>query len=316
MNLLRFSIFLKLSGQLLIVALTLSCSKDDSQFYYGILDVQTPKLVVASNQLGSTALVMYDLQGNFLRVLEDYSSSVLTPRGMAAIDPLNLFVAIDGGTSDIIQRVNVVDGPVQTIADSNINGNIFQMRRHPTHGNFVIETATIESFTDDGRRIGAPRITATVPGCGLTTPRGMAFTQQGNLAVVDTGTDDLVIFNVTNPAATTCVVANTTFGNVDPVAVLAHSDGFLYVATTGDDRIYRFNGNGVGAPVTIFNNIALINNPQALLEMPDGSILVASEGTNNIVRILTDGTYVNGIPFIFDLYTNSISDMILLQETQ
>lgn len=310
--------FIKLSRihtilKLGILLLALSCSKDDSQFYYGVLDVQTPKLIIASNQAGSTALVMYDLQGNLIRVVQDYSSGVLSPRGLVALGPLDFFVSLDG--NDHIERISLVDGVTETIADNNFAGNVFQMRRHPQYGNFVIETATIESFTDDGSRIGNPRISAAVGTCTLVTPRGMAITSQGYLAVVDTGNDDLLIYDVSQATSTTCVRANTTFGNIDPTAVLAHSDGYLYVATQGDDRIYRFNGDGSGAATVVYNNILYINNPSAMVEMPDGTILVASDGTNNVVRIRTDGTYVGSTPFIFDVYSNSISDMIILEET-
>lgn len=314
MNISKLSIVFKLLSQGLLFAVILSCSKDNSQFFYGVLDVQNPKIIIASNQAGSTALVMYDIHGNFLDVIADFASTNLTPRGLAGIDPLNFFVSIEG--NDHIQRFNLLEGSTQTIADTNLTGNIFQMRRHARHGNFVIEGNTIESFTDAGERIGNPRIPNTaIPGCtALNVPRGLAFNAAGQLLVVDTGSDDLLIYDVSQPLNPTCVAANTTLGNVDPVAVLSHSNGFIYVATLADDRIYRFSSTGLGAATTIFNNTAIILNPQALLEMPDGSILVASEGTNTVVRILPDGSYVGSTPFIFDIFSNSISDMILLQE--
>jgi glucose/arabinose dehydrogenase len=100
------------------------------------------------------------------------------------------------------------------------------------------------------------------------------------------------------------------------VAVLAHSDGFLYVATQGDDRIYRFAGNGVGAGTVIFNNTGIISDPTALLEMPDGTILVASDATNSLVRITTAGALVGMTSFASDIFTNRVSDMIILPGDQ
>jgi glucose/arabinose dehydrogenase len=145
----------------------------------------------------------------------------------------------------------------------------------------------------------------------------MAFNAAGQLIVVGTGNDDINIYDVTDPLNPVCVVANTTFGNVDPVAVLAHSDGFIYVATQGDDRIYRFPGSGVGAGTVIFNNTGLVQDPTALLEMPDGTLLVASDTRGAVVHITTGGALVGTTNFfISDIFTNLISDMIILPGDQ
>jgi len=294
---------------------TLSCSVSDSQFYQGALGIQNPKIVIASNQVGSTALVMYDINGNFIRVLNDYSSDIDTPRGLVPLSPTDFLISIDG--NDRLERFNLITGEREFVTHASFTGNIFQARRHPQYGTFVIETNTIEAFDDNGVRSGNPRIPATVGACAMSAngARGMAINQAGNLIVTDITTDDIYVYDVSDELNTTCVRSNTTFGNIDPIAVLAHSDGFLYVATQGDDRIYRFAGDGSGAATVIWaTNLTLINNPTALAEMPDGSILVASDGTNSIVRIRTDGSFVGLTNFIFDVYTNSISDIMILTE--
>lgn len=292
-----------------------SCSSDTSEFYYANLGLGTPKIIVASNVAGEYALAMYDTDGNLLRVLADYNPANTAPRGLMALNEFEFLVAYDGTNVDGIKSFSLIDGEDTFVTDTNLNGNIFQMRRHETHGTFVIETNVIESFDDLGQRISAPRIGTTIGSCTLATPRGMTFNADGNLVVVGTGNDDILVYDVTDPANTTCVRANTTFaGAVDPVAVLAHSDGFLYVATQGDDRIYRFNGDGSGTATVVFNNILFVSNPTALVEMPDGSLLVASDGTNTLVNISTSGVLIGTNYLVSDVYTNSISDMIILQE--
>lgn len=305
----------KFFSKILFLLLLSSCSSDTSEFYYANLGLGTPKIIVASNTAGEFALAMYDTNGTLLRVLADYNPAAIAPRGLMALNEFEFLVAYEGTNVDGIQRFSLIDGEDTFVTDTNLNGNIFQMRRHDTHGTFVIETNVIESFDDLGQRISAPRIGTTIGACTLNTPRGMAFNASGNLIVVGTGNDDILVYDVTDPTSTICVRANTTFAaGVDPVAVLAHSDGFLYVATQGDDRIYRFSGDGSGAATIVFNNILFVSNPSALAEMPDGSLLVASEGTNTLVNISTSGALIGTNYLVSDVYTNSISDMIILQE--
>lgn len=293
---------------------SISCSSDTSEYYHANLGVGEPKLVIASSSAGQYGLAMYDLQGNFLRLLADYVPQNTIPRGLYALNSFEFLVAFDGTNVDTIGSYHLVDGEDIFINNANLNGNIFHVRQHPTHGTFVIETNVIESFDSRGQRVGAPRIGTTIGGCTLGTPRGMTFNSSGNLVVVNSANNDINVYDVSNPLNTACLVSNTSFAAVTPVAVLAHSDGFLYIATQGDDRIYRVNGDGTGVPVTVFNNIAFINNPTALVEMPDGSLLVASDGTDSVVNITTAGALVGSNYLFSDLFTNSISDMILLEE--
>ncbi|MCB9073877.1 MAG: hypothetical protein H6623_09665 [Bdellovibrionaceae bacterium] len=290
-----------------------ACSKDQGAFFAASLDLQTPKLIISSQQGGSTAVVMYNLNGEQLKVLHDYDAEGGTPRGLIALSPLEFLVSVDG--NDHIDKISLVDGVSQFSASTGFSGTLYQAAKHDDYGLFFIESNTLEAFDLDGVRSGNPRIGTTVGSCQLNVPRGMTFNQQGQLIVVNTGNDDINVYDVSDPATPTCVRANTTLGNVDPVAVLAHSDGFLYVGTQGDDRIYRFAGDGSGTGTVIFNDSTRINNPSAIVEMPDGSLLVASDGTNAIINIRTDGTMIGITNLIQDAYTNSINQMIILQES-
>jgi hypothetical protein len=292
-----------------------SCASESSEFYHANLGVGTPKIIVASNVLGEYALAMYDIDGNFVRLLADYNPANLAPRGLVALNQFEFLVSYDGANIDGVNLFSILDGERTFIQNTNLTGNIFQLRQNANEETFVIESNTIESFDDLGQRINNPRIATTTGSCVLATPRGLTFNAAGNLIVVGTGNDDILVYDVSDPTATTCVRANGVFaGGVDPVAVLAHSDGFLYVATQGDDRIYRFSGDGSGAATLVFNNINFINNPTALVEMPDGSLLVASDGTATLVNISTAGLLIGSNYLVNDVYTDSVSDLIILQE--
>lgn len=295
-------------------ALMISCAKDTGAFYIGSLDINNPKIILASQQAGSMSLAMYDINGQFMQVLHDYVAQGNTPRGLAALSPLEFLISVDG--NDHLDRYSLTSGLSTFVSDVNLTGNIFDIEKHAEYGVFVIETNTIEAFDlETGRRRLNPYIPATVGSCVLNTPRAMAFNQEGHLVVVNTGNDDINVYDVSDPSGPTCVRVNTTMGNFDPVTVLAHSDGFLYVGTLQNDRIYRFNGDASGAGTVIFDVISQVNNPTALAEMPDGSLLVASDGTNSIVNMSTEGEILSNTNFITDVYTNSVSDIIILQES-
>lgn len=281
----------------------------------GSLDIQSPKIIVASQLAGSSAIVMYDASGNLQRVLHDYGADgTNSPRGLVPISPIEFFISVEG--VDHIARYSLTEGMTGFVSNTNLNGNIFGAAKHPDYGLFVVETNTIEVFDlVTGARIGNPYIPTTVGACVLNVPRGITFNQAGQLVVVNTGNDRINIYDVTDPTAPTCVRTNTSMGAVDPITVLAHSDGFLYVGTQGDDRVYRYAGDGSGTGTVVFNNIGIINNPSAIAEMPDGTMLVASDGTNAIVHIRTDGTMVTGTNFIQDTFTNSVAEIIILQES-
>lgn len=291
----------------------LSCSKDSGAFYMGSLDIQNPKIIITSQVAGGQAVVMYDINGNFMRVLHDYNAEGNSPRGIVPLSPVDFLISVEG--KDFIARYSLITGMSSYIENANLVGNIFSAAKHDDHGLYVIETNVIEAFDlASGQRIGNPRIPATVGACTLSTPRGMTFNQDGLLIVTNTGNDDINVYDVSDPTEVTCVRANTTLGNVDPIAVVAHSDGFLYVAAT-DDNIYRFNGDGSGVGTSVFFDLTRINNPTAIAEMPDGTLLVASDATNSIVNIRTDGTVVTLTTFIQDSFTNLVGDIKILQES-
>lgn len=288
----------------------IACTKKEGEFFFGSLKGGEYRILISNITAGTLTVNLYDIEGKLIKILADFTADNLSPRGLAATDMFSFLVALDG--TDQIKTIDLTGASSTYISNTNLNGNIYQMRRHPNGEILVIESNTIESFVESGTRVGNPRINTTIAPCVLNVPRGMDVLPSGEVVVVGTGNDDINIYNISTSTAT-CVRANTGFaGTVDPFAVLAHSDGNIYVATQGNDSIYQFPSTGTGAGTVIFNTLAVINNPTALLEMPDGSILVASDGTNSIERIDTAGNRIGSTPFIIDGFTGSISDMILL----
>ncbi|NJL24552.1 MAG: hypothetical protein HC902_04875 [Calothrix sp. SM1_5_4] len=216
---------------------------------------------------------------------------------------------------DRLARVSLIDHSATDLAvNAGLTGTLYQMAYDPlTQVYMAVEGNTIEGFNRAGTRLGNPFINTTVGACVLATTRGVAVTNDSRLLAVGTGNDRLLVYDVSNPNSPTCVSSSTALNAFDPIAVLPHSNGLIYVATQANDRIYSFPSDASGAGTVVWDtNLTYVNNPTALLEMPDGTILVASDGTNSIERITTDGTLVGSGSFIKDGFTGLVHQMLLV----
>lgn len=292
---------------------TLACSTPEGEFFYGSLGLGEKRVLVATANPAAYTVLLYDLDGNLIDIVADYTSTNDIPKGIAPFDTLSFAVLLDG--ADRIARASLAGESLTDVtSDTNLNGALFQMANDPTTNRyFAIEANTIEAFNSEGGRIQNPYIAGTVGTCVLNTPRGIFANGDGRLLVVGTGNDRLNIYNVTGSVAT-CVSFNAGTGANDPIAVIQHSqNGLIYVATQVDDRIYSFPANGVGAATVAWaTNLPVINNPTALLELPDGTMLVASDGTNSIERINPDGTQVGATSWARDAFTGLVTQMMLI----
>ena len=309
----------RIVGSIAVVYLSLvaliACSNPKGEFFYGTLGLGDKKILVATANPGALTILMYDLDGNLVDVVADYTFTNDFPRGIAPFDSFNFMTVLDG--VDRLQKISLKGLAATDYADPGFTGNIFQMSYDGVSQRyFAIESNFIESFSRTGARIGNPLIPTTVGACVLNIPRGVFSTNDGRLLVVNTGptsgTDRLNIYN-TSVTTPTCVSTNVSMGANDPMAVIQHANGLIYYATQVDDRIYSLPANGVGSPTVVFpTDLTVINNPTALLEMPDGSLLVASDGTNSIERIDTSGQRVGSNSFIRDAFTGLVSQMMLI----
>lgn len=308
----RRSVFLAVGTSFLA-----ACAQRTGDFFYGALGLGSPKIVVASQNTGTGVamnVVLYDLNGRLISVLADYTGANDIPKGIAPYDAFSFAVLLDG--VDRIAR-SAIDGTSRSdlTTNSNLTGTLynltydsFSQRYYASEGN------TSEAFDRAGNRLGNPYLGTTISSCVQATTRGLFATDDGRLFAVGDGNDDLLVYDVTSASSATCIRANTAFaGTVNPWAVMVHSNGSVYVAAQGDDRIYTFDNDGTGSGTVLWaTNTAVINNPTALLELPDGSILVASDGTNSIERIGADGTLIGSASFIRDGFTDQVNQMMLI----
>ncbi|NJM10322.1 MAG: hypothetical protein HC883_05545 [Bdellovibrionaceae bacterium] len=245
----------------------IACSNPAGDFFYGALGLGEQKILVATNNAGAPTIVMYDMNGEFVRVVADYASVNDIPKGIAPFDAFNITVLLDG--VDRLSRLPIFGGTSTDFTNTNLTGTLFHLAYDSKAGiYYAAEGNTIEAFTAEGVRSGNPYINTPLGSCALNVVRGLAVTSDQRLFVVGTGNDDLNVYDVSTSTAA-CLTANTTFGNIDPVAVIVHSNGLVYVATQGDDRVYSFANDGSGAGTVVWDtDLLTISNPTALLELP------------------------------------------------
>jgi hypothetical protein len=266
-------------------------------------------IITVSQDATHAAVSMYDIDGNVLGRITDFRRDGAYVRGIAPYDSQSFLVTLD--VADRIERV-FFDGTHETFHGSALfSGNIFGIKKAGNGLYYAVESNNIEAFDTSGTRNATANIATTTGSCVLSNPRALALDSNGYLVVSAYGTGDRILrYDVSNTVAT--CVSTTNFGN-DPWGIVAHSDGKLYVATQLDDKIYSADIDGTNATVIWDTDLTIIRDPTALLEMPDGTLLVASSYTDTIERIQTDGTRVGNTPFIQDVFSNNIADMMIVE---
>jgi hypothetical protein len=307
---------------LLIAALLLliSCAKNPETFMKTAQDNLTPAdpvetghyLIITGSLANHVVVARYDLDqetpvGEYIT---DFRATGDSPRGLAPFGPDEFILSVE--TSDALYQVNHSGVKTSFHSSGSLTGNLFDIALGPLDLFYAIETNNIEVFDRAGTRATTSVIPTTVGGCVLSTPRSMDVTSSGELLVTNTGgAGNLLFYNITTPTAT--CVRSVAIGNT-PVGIKAHSNGLIYIGTQANDRISSVAADGTGLAIVWATNTAVISDPSAIVEMPNGDLLVASSATNTIERITTAGVRVGVNPFIRDAFSLSITDMIIVSK--
>ncbi len=103
--------------------------------------------------------------------------------------------------------------------------------------------------------------------------------------------------------------------------MIVHSNGTVYSATqlAASRRIWAINLDGSGTAAAVYTDAAgtILNAPTAMVELPDGTVLVANQGTAQIDRFTMSGANAavryGTTPFIKDAFTTNVNQLLVIR---
>lgn len=305
----------KLSTALKIfsLVLVLSCSQDEGGFL-----TETPFeniIVISSSSTTHRGITAYDLDGNLIKVITDFRADGGTPRSTVHLGDGNFLTVQDN--PDKATKYDFKTATKSNFIGTNFFSGTIMDSVVDSRGNiYVAETHAIEKFNSSGNReplqTGNAFIQGTIGVCALNNARGLFMTEDDILIVASFTSGDIVIYDVSTETPQ-CLSSVSVGAEVN--GVMLHSNGSLYFTRFNTDEIYRAAPDGSGAILIWPGDITKINNPADLVELPDGTILVAGLSNHQIWRIDEDGAEVGTNPFIVDAQTSTIRDIeIILSE--
>lgn len=296
--------------QALVISLLFisACSEKNGAFLLspGVFRSE-PYIVIASGDTNHAAVTVYTTSGQYVSRLMDFLDIGGLPRGLAILDPYNLIVSSE--YVDTLYNVSIEGVRTPFFVGTAFAGNIYDIAKDSRDNFYAVESNAIEKFDKTGNRLGNPFQNGNLGLCLISAPRNIFVTPDDQLIIANSGgTDNVTILDVSGD--TPSCIASVALGN-NPYGVLKHSNGFIYVSTQGNDQIYRLNADLTNPTVIWTTNTTLLNDPSAMVEMPDGNIAVAGATNDTIELIDPDGNRVGTAPFIKTPDTLNITDMVI-----
>jgi hypothetical protein len=286
----------------------------------------------------TNVVVRFKENGAFDSVVADYSSSPGdSPVELANYDDNYLLVLVENASGRRIDKVAKSGNSISSFI-TNSTALSAQMRSLiPTFdgGWLVSKSTAIEKFSSSKARvlIGAnPYVNAPGGTCATSTTLISRVVQgPGNniiyLHAAASPNNKIGMIKSTGYSTASDCVTSMTAPTVNhyPTAALVHSSGRLLVSygnTTGPvNEIYSYpvTSTSIGAGVSAFNNISVLQGISYMAEMPDATILVTSMvSTFNTIEQFTYDTGTNSLlrmgttSFIGpNVYTRSISSILI-----
>lgn len=231
-------------------------------------------------------------EGAFKATLRDLFSGSEFASGLGFIYPDKIISAIDG--VDRLEVINLSNNTITPITHVALTANTLkQLAVDPVDNVIYIaeaSTNTVEKFTSNGQRVGAPFLPTTSGSCVLSNPWGVAVIPSTQEVVVISSAASGRFSKYTKDG--TCVTHVTTgaFASGTPLAVAYHPPtGKLIVTFATSHAIIAVDQNGTN-PTTIFQNSSIINTPRSIAIDSNGYIYVGSSGTDTIEKLYWSGT--------------------------
>lgn len=275
-----------------------SCSKKEGDFFSNLVtseensepDIPVPVeprrnyIILSGGGVANsvnTTVSLHSLTGEFIHVLVDYAKTAEWARGLAWSDQGFILTSIEG--ADRIEAISLSGVATSYAASSSFAGNVFHMTQDDLGNLYVVEGNTVEKFNAEGDRvplIGAtPYISTTLGACTLSTPHGLAINSLGQLVVMSTNNNRILVYDVSSPAPT--CVNSVTYNATGIWDVVQHPNGLLYIVAQTTDALYSANPDGSNLTL-LYQYTPNTANPGSIAVLPDQTLLVGTHGTNSI----------------------------------
>ncbi len=296
-----------------------SCSKNEAEFL--ALPAVTADavyetnnyIVISSGDANHRGMAIYDELGNYISQMTNFRdpTKIGYPRGIAQFDNNNILVALDA--NDRVEMMSLDDYSTTTFYYGTLlNGYIYDLEVDSNSNAYVTESSRIEQFDNTGFNTTPVYINTTVGGCTISNARQMAIDKTNNILIAASYSNARILRYDISGSTSSCLNSTATASN--PYGVLLHSNGDIYYTTWGNDQIYRANADMSGATVIFATDTSTLNNPTSLVELPDGTILVASSATDTVEQFEADGTHIG--TYIRDTQTLNITDIKIITRTE
>ena len=272
--------------------ITSGCEKSKGEFFAAALGLNKARVLAASQLATTLNVTSYDMDGNLIGITADYQAEANGPRGLALADEMHAIVSLEG--DDRLDLIYLGGGYKSFVQSSFLTGVIGKIvkNRAGTELYIIEATNSIERFSLSGSRIptsGNSFVSGALAPCAAPASlRTLVFNNSNQLIALQSGAATGFIYTIGPTTAAGCTSIAGLPTNVNDV--INHSNGYLYWVGT-NSIVYRANQNMSGS-VAIFNNAATISTPTALVELPNGDLLIASDGTDSLEVITTAGDYV------------------------
>ncbi|MCB9092316.1 MAG: hypothetical protein H6621_01175 [Halobacteriovoraceae bacterium] len=232
-------------------------------------------------------IILFDSDGNFKQDIAVFNPLRDSVHGLAWDTANDRLLAVINGTPD---RVLAYDKETATetelINNSGLNGNTYGLTVLDNNDILVIESNSLERFSETGQRIGNPFANNI-----QTTLQYVDALSTGGFVACSTGTDRVRIYD--DDGVQLYEATSSVAGTTNAYGCMETSDGNILVAWNGTtDTIILYNSD-LSTELYTFSDTSILPDPRtALAETSDGYFLIPDYTYEYIVVLDSELNFV------------------------
>lgn len=257
--------------------------------------IQSGDIVVANS--GNDSIILLNSDGSYKSTLVETQTTNSIIFNALAWDPIKKVVLYNNDSSltgfDSINSITLFDGEVESVVSNNqLNGVLKGVARLEGGEIIVLEGNTsVEKFTANGSRVGAPFLT------GLTSATSdVTKLSTGGFILCSTSTANTVrTYDADGSVLATATSASPapSLGGMQAKSCTEDQQGRIIVAYSGTNDAIRMYDSTLSSVIWTFTNTTVLTNPGKLAVKSNGNILVTDLSFNHIIEINPSGAQLN-----------------------